>query len=38
MKQFLEKLKKKEDLSFDESKSAFSILMNGEANEQEIFD
>ena len=38
MKQFLEKLKKKEDLSFEESKSAFNILMNGEANESEIFD
>ena len=38
MKQFLEKLKKKEDLSFEESKSAFNILMNGEANEEEIFD
>ena len=38
MKQFLEKLKKKEDLSFEESKSAFNILMNGKANEAEIFD
>jgi len=38
MKQFLEKLKKKQDLSFEESKSAFNILMNGEANESEIFD
>ena len=38
MKQFLEKLKKKENLSFEESKSAFNILMNGEANEAEIFD
>ena len=38
MKQFLEKLKKKEDLSFEESKSAFNVLMNGEANEEEIFD
>tara|TARA_B100000745_G_scaffold295970_1_gene240737 strand:+ start:574 stop:882 length:309 start_codon:yes stop_codon:yes gene_type:complete len=38
MKQFLEKLKKKEDLSFEESKAAFNILMNGEANEAEIFD
>ena len=38
MKQFLEKLKKKQDLSFEESKSAFNILMNGEANEAEIFD
>jgi len=38
MKQFLEKLKNKQDLSFEESKSAFNILMNGEANESEIFD
>ena len=38
MKQFLEKLKKKQDLSFDESKSAFNILMNGKANDEEIFD
>ena len=38
MKQFLEKLKKKQDLSFEESKSAFNILMNGEADESEIFD
>ena len=38
MKQFLEKLKKKQDLSFEESKSAFNILMNGDANDEEIFD
>ena len=38
MKQFLEKLKIKQDLSFEESKSAFNILMNGEANDEEIFD
>ena len=38
MKQFLEKLKKKQDLSFEESKSSFNILMNGEATEDEIFD
>ncbi len=38
MKQFLEKLKNKQDLSFEESKSAFNILMNGEANDEEIFD
>ncbi len=38
MKQFLEKLKKKQDLSFEESKSAFNILMNGEATEDQIFD
>ena len=38
MKQFLEKLKNKQDLSFEESKSAFNIFMNGEANDEEIFD
>jgi len=38
MKQFLEKLRKKQDLSFEESKSAFSVLMNGEASEDQIFD
>ena len=38
MKQFLEKIKNKQDLSFEESKSAFNILMNGEANDEEIFD
>ncbi len=37
MKHFLEKLKKKQDLSFGESKSAFNILMNGEASEEEIY-
>ena len=38
MKQFLEKLKKKQNLSFEESKLAFNILMNGEATDEEIFD
>ena len=38
MKQFLEKLRKKQDLSFEESKLAFSVLMNGEASEDQIFD
>jgi len=38
MKKFLEKLKKKQDLSFKESKLAFNILMNGDAVEKEIFD
>ena len=37
MKQFLDKLKNKQDLSFEESKSAFNILMDGRANESEIF-
>tara|TARA_B100000686_G_scaffold110837_1_gene117978 strand:- start:2 stop:994 length:993 start_codon:yes stop_codon:yes gene_type:complete len=38
MNKFLEKLKKKQDLSFEESKLAFNILMNGEATEDEIYD
>ena len=38
MKQILEKLKKKKDLTFEESKSAFELLMTGKANEDEIYD
>ena len=38
MKKFLEKLKNKQNLSFSESKTAFEILMEGSANEQEIYD
>ena len=38
MNQFIEKLRNKENLSFDESKSAFQILMEGRANDLEIFD
>ena len=38
MKKFLEKLKNKQDLSFNESKAAFEILMEGKASENEIFD
>jgi anthranilate phosphoribosyltransferase len=38
MKKFLEKLKNKQDLSFDESKAAFEILMEGKASDGEIFD
>ena len=37
MKQFLEKLKKKQNLSFEDSKSAFELLMTGKANEDEIY-
>jgi len=37
MKLFLEKLKSGKDLTFEESKSAFEIIMNGEANEDEMF-
>jgi anthranilate phosphoribosyltransferase len=37
MDQFLKKLKKKQDLTFDESKSAFELLMTGRATEDEIY-
>ena len=37
MEQILEKLKKKENLSFEESKSAFEVLMTGKANEDQIY-
>ena len=38
MKEFLSKLKNKQNLSFQDSKAAFDILMNGEASDIEIFD
>ena len=38
MKDFVDKIRAKQDLSFDESKAAFEILMEGKANDQEIFD
>ena len=38
MKKFIEKLKNKQNLSFDESKGAFEILMQGRASDDEIFD
>ena len=38
MKKFIEKIKSKENLSFEESKAAFELLMEGKAEEQEIFD
>jgi len=37
MEKYLEKLKNKEDLSFNESKAAFEILMEGKASDDEIF-
>ena len=37
MKIFIEKLDNKKDLTFEESKAAFEILMNGEASDDEIF-
>jgi len=38
MKIFIDKLRNNEDLSFNESKKAFEILMNGKASDDEIFD
>ena len=38
MDKFLTKLKNRENLSFEESKAAFEILMNGKASDEEIFD
>ena len=37
MKQFVDKLKNKQDLTFDESKSAFEVLMTGNATDDEIY-
>ena len=37
MDQILEKLKNKKDLTFEESKTAFEILMTGKASDDEIF-
>ena len=38
MKQFIDKIRNKQDLSFQESKQVFGVLMDGKANDQEIFD
>ena len=38
MKIFIDKLRNNEDLSFNESKKAFEILMDGKASDDEIFD
>ena len=38
MREFLEKLKNKQDLTFNESKTAFKTLMEGKALENEIYD
>ena len=37
MDQFIEKIKKKENLSFNESKAAFELLMEGKASDYQIF-
>ena len=36
MEKILEKLRQKKNLTFDESKSAFELLMTGKASEDEI--
>ena len=38
MRQFVDKIGAKQDLTFSESKEAFKILMEGKANDQEIYD
>ena len=38
MKNYIEKIKNKQSLTFEESKSAFEIIMEGKADENEIFD
>ena len=38
MRQFIDKIENREDLSFEESKAAFEFLMEGKANDQEIYD
>ena len=38
MDQILEKLRNKRDISFVESKSAFELLMTGQANDDQIYD
>tara|TARA_B100001057_G_scaffold491011_1_gene580382 strand:+ start:54 stop:1046 length:993 start_codon:yes stop_codon:yes gene_type:complete len=37
MEKILEKLRKKENLTFEESKSTFNLLMTGKASEEEIY-
>ena len=38
MRNYIEKIKNNQNLSFEESKAAFQILMDGKAEEQEIYD
>ena len=38
MKKYINKIKDKQNLTFNESKAAFEMLMEGKANDQEIFD
>ena len=38
MKKFIEKIKHRENLSFNESRDAFKIIMDGDAEDRDIFD
>ena len=38
MEKILDKLKKKENLNFEESKSVFEIIMSGKAKDEQIYD
>ena len=38
MEKFIKKIKDKKDLTFEESRSAFEFLMEGNAKEEEIYD
>ena len=38
MRQYIDKIRVNQNLTFDESKAAFEILMEGKANDQEIYD
>ena len=38
MRQYIDRIKNKQNLSFEESKAAFELLMEGNANEQEIYE
>ena len=38
MEKILEKLRKKENLNFEESKSVFEIIMSGKAKDEQIYD
>jgi len=38
MKQYIDKIKENENLTFEESKEAFEILMEGKASDQEMYD
>ncbi|MDC0518181.1 anthranilate phosphoribosyltransferase [Candidatus Pelagibacter sp.] len=38
MKEYIDKIKENQNLTFNESKAAFEILMEGKANDEEIFD